>query len=283
MSEAARPSASSARRPARTPAPAPRPPESVRADPATARPTGLRPPDKAPSPQQRLVALGVAEPTARALIEQHGQARVVDALDAVDTLGDGEVRRRAGWVVSAIRQGWDLEGLLAERRQLEARYARWERERAERDRATARWRARESTVAGWRAALSAALDDRQLPVAVDRVTTPVAGLGRRSLPVVRAQLLAWAVTRHLAAPDRPLWDVLADDLVGPHQTVAAPAFDGPLPPVPGTAREPQDDLTDRLTRLLARRPDLSQPGTRTHERAEVDRSRALGEGVGHGR
>jgi hypothetical protein len=38
-----------------------------------------------PSPQGRLVALGVAEPTARALIEQH-EARVVDALDAVDTL-----------------------------------------------------------------------------------------------------------------------------------------------------------------------------------------------------
>jgi hypothetical protein len=229
------------------------------------------------------VELGVGEPTARALIEQHGQARVVDALDAVDTLGDGEVRRRAGWVVSAIRQGCDLEGLLAERRQLEARYARWERERAERDRAAARWRARESTVAGWRAALSAALDDRQLAVAVDRVTTPVAGLGRRSLPVVRAQLLAWAVSRHLAAPDRPVSEVLADDLVGPRRTVAASTFDGSLPPVPGTAREQKDDLTDRLTRLLARRPDLTHPEAPTHERADDARSRALGEGVGHGR
>jgi hypothetical protein len=283
MSEAAGSSTSPALRPARSPGPPPRPPESARADPATTRPTGLRPPDKAPSPQQRLVALGVAEPTARALIEQHGQARVVDALDAVDTLGDGEVRRRAGWVVSAIRQGWDLEGLLAERRQLEARDARWERERTDRDRAAARWRARESTVAGWRAALSAALDDCQLAVAVARVTTPVAGLGRRSLPVVRAQLLLWAVARHLAAPDRPLSQVLADDLGGPHRTVAAPVLDGPLPPVPGTAREPEDDLTDRLTRLLARRPDLSHPGTPTHERADDARSRALGEGVGHGR
>jgi hypothetical protein len=230
-----------------------------------------------------LVALGVAEPTARTLIEQHGQARVVDALDAVDTLGDGEVRRRAGWVVSAIRQGWDLEGLLAERRQLEARYARWERERAERDRAAARCQARESTVASWRAALSAALDDRQLAIAVARVTTPVAGLGRRSLPVVRAQLLAWAVVAHRAAPDGPLSEVLADDLVGPHRTVAAPAFDGPLPPVPGDVREPEDDLTERLTRLLARRSDLARPETPTHERADDARSRALGEGVGHGR
>jgi hypothetical protein len=283
MSEAARPSASSARRPARSPAPAPQPQESVRADPTTASPTGLRPPAKSQSPQQRLVALGVAEPTARALIEQHGRARVVDALDAVDTLGDGQVRRRAGWVVSAIRQDWDLEGLRAERRQLEARYARWERERADRDRAAARWRDRESTVAAWRAALSAALDDRQLPVAVDRVTKPVAGLGRRSVPIVRAQLLAWAVSRHVASPDRPLSEVLADDLVGPHCTVAAPAFDGPLPPVPGDDREPDNDLTPRLTDLLARRPDLAHPGTPTHERADDARSRALGEGVGHGR
>jgi hypothetical protein len=283
MSEAAGSSTSSALRPARSPEPAPRPPELARADPATARPPGLRPPARSLTPQQRLVALGVVEPTARALLEQHGRARVVDALDAVETLGDGEVRRRAGWVVSAIRQGWDLEGLLAERRQLEARYARWVRERAERDRAAARWRAHESTVAGWRAALSSALDDRQLAVAVDRVTTPVAGLGRRSLPVVRAQLLLWAVARHAAAPDRTVSEVLGDDLVGPRRTVAAPAFEGPLPPVPGPVRESDDDLTGRLTRLLARRPDLAQPGTRTHERAVDARSRALGEGVGHGR
>jgi hypothetical protein len=207
-----------------------------------------------------VVALGIAEPTARALIEQHGQPRVVDALDAVDTLGDGEVRRRAGWVVSAIRQGWDLEGLLAERRQLEARYARWERERAERDRAAARWRARESTAAGWRAALSTALDDQQLAIAVARVTTPVAGLGRRSLPVVRAQLRAWAVTTYAATPDRPLSEVLAGDLVGPHRRVVVPSLEGPLPPLPGHVGEPEGDLTDRLTRLLARRPDLSHPG-----------------------
>jgi hypothetical protein len=283
MSEAARRSALPAARSARSPVPQRRPSEAARADPEAARPVGLSPPAKAPTPRERLVALGVAEPTARALIEQHGRARVVDALDAVDTLGDGEVRRRAGWVVSAIRQGWDLEGLLAERRQLEARYARWERERAERDRAAARWRARESTVAGWRAAVSTALDDQQLAVAVERVTTPVAGLGRRSLPVVRAQLLAWAVTKHAATPGRPLSEVLAADLVGPHRRVVVPSLEGPLPPVPGHVGEPEDDLTDRLTRLLARRPDLSQPGMPTHERAEVARSRARGEGVGHGR
>jgi hypothetical protein len=99
---------------------------------------------------------------------------------------------------------------------------------------------------------------------------------------VRAQLLAWAVTAHRAAPDRPLSEVLADDLVGP-RTVAAPTFEGPLPSVPYIAREPEDDLTDRLTRLLSRRPDLARPGLPTHERADDARPRALGEGVGHGR
>lgn len=281
MSEAAPSSALPTSRQTRSPAPAGRPPGSSRVSPAAVRPLLLSPPVKTPTPRELLVALGVAEPTARALIEQHGIDRVVDALDAVDMLGDGQVRRRAGWVVSAIRQGWDLEGLLAERRQLEARYARWERERAERDRAAARWWAQESSVGGWRAALSAALDDRQLAVAVERVTAPAAGLGRRSMPIVRAQLLAWAVTAYVAAPDRPLSQALADDLVGPHRTVAVPSMGGPLPPVPGHGREVEDDLTVRLTDLLARRPDLARPDTPAHERAERARSRALGEGLDH--
>ena len=281
MSEAAPSSALPSSRQARPSTPDVRPPGSTRVTPAAVRPLGLSPPAQTPTPRERLVALGVAEPTALALIEQHGVDRVVDALDAVDTLGEGQVRRRAGWVVSAIRQGWDLEGLLAERRQVEARYARWERERAERDRAAARWRAQESTVSTWRAALSAALDDRQLAVAVERVTTPAAGLGRRSMPIVRAQLLAWAVTAHAAAPDRPLSEVLADDLVGPHRTVGAPSMGGPLPPVPGQGREVEDDLTVRLTDLLARRPDLARADRPAHERAEPARSRALGGGLDH--
>jgi hypothetical protein len=218
MSEVAPRSVRLTERTVRSPGAASRLPNASRADLVAARPVGLSSSPKESSPHERLVALGVAEPTARALIVQHGRARVVDALDALDTLGDGEVRRPAGWVISAIRQGWDLEGILAERRQVEARYARRERERAERDRAAAQWRARESTVAGWRAALSASLDAR-LAVAVARVTSPVAGLGRRALPIVRAQLLMWAVTKHAAAPDRPLSEVLADDLVGPHRTV----------------------------------------------------------------
>ena len=281
MSETARPSALPTMRPASQPT---TPPAGDSAGgPASRRPVGVPPPSGSMTPQARLVALGVAEPTARALEQRYGTDRVVDALDAVDTLGDGQVRRRAGWVVSAIRQGWDLEELLAERRQLEARYARWERERADRDRAAARWRAQESVAGAWRAAVSSSLDDRQLAVAVERATTPVAGLARRSVPIVRAQLLAWAVTAHTAAPDRPLSEVLADDLVGGDHTVATQPFDGPLLPVPGQLVEPEDDLTDRLIRLLARCPDLSQPDVPARERADGAHGRALGEGIGHGR
>lgn len=251
--------------------------------PATAQPGDDAPQSARAGPGERLAALGVAEPTAQVLLDRYGRDRVVDALDAVDTLGDGEVRRRAGWVVSAIRQGWDLEELLAERRQIEARHARWERERDERDLRAERWRTSEAASAGWRAAVSAALDDRQLAVAVERVTSPVAGLDRRSVPIMRAELVAWAVAAHRAAPDRPLPEVLADDLVGSDRTVTAPSLEGPLPSAPAAVDGREDDLADRLTDLLARRPDLSHPGRPPRECARAARGRALVEGVGHER
>jgi hypothetical protein len=83
-------------------------------------------------------------------------------------------------VVSAVRQGWDLDNVLAERRQVEAAAHVGERERDERDREAARWRAQESATGGWRAVISATLDDQQLAVAVERVTTLVAGPARES-------------------------------------------------------------------------------------------------------
>lgn len=228
--------------------------------PGPGRPDGAAGPSLDEAPEARLVALGVAEPTAQALLRRHGTDRVVDALDACDLLGDGQVRSRAVWVVAAIRQGWDLEDLLVERRQLRARYARWERERAERDRETDRWRARESVAGVWRAAISAALDDRQLTSAVERVTTPVAGLDRRSVPVVRAQLLAWAVEAHRAAPELPLAGALADSLATATGPAAGDALAGDLPAPPPVDVELVDDLTARLTHALAERPDLARTG-----------------------
>ncbi len=231
---------------------------------------------------QRLAALGVTPPTAQELIANHGTQRVVDALDAVATLDDGEVRLRAGWVLSAVHDGWDLDELLAERRTTEARLARWEAERAARERDTARWRSHESVTGEWRGAISAALDDSQLATAVERITTPVAGLGRRSVPIVRTQLLAWAVTAHREAPTGPLDEVLADDLAGTHRMVSAPSLEGPIPAAPGVGTAP-DDLTARLTELLARRPDLAMPGPEQSERTHAGLRRSLGDGLGRDR
>jgi len=91
---------------------------------------------------------------ARELIAKYGIQLVVDAVDAVATLADGELRLRAAWVLSAVREGWDLDELLAERGTAEARLARWEAERVERDRDTSRWRLRESLMGEWRGAIS---------------------------------------------------------------------------------------------------------------------------------
>lgn len=40
---------------------------------------------------------------AKELLAEHGAQRVVDALDAVATLGEGEMRLRAGWVLSTLQ------------------------------------------------------------------------------------------------------------------------------------------------------------------------------------
>jgi hypothetical protein len=228
------------------------------------------------------VALGVAEPTAQALLRRYGTDRVVDALDACDLLGDREVRGRAVCVVAAIRQGWDVEDLLVERRQLQARYARWERERTERDREADRWRARESVAGTWRAAISAALDDHQLTSAIDQVTTPVAGLDRRSVPVVRAQLLAWAIDAHRAAPELPLKEALADSLATATGPAGADALAGGLLAPPPADAELVDDLTSRLTHVLAERPDLARVDGPPHTRRPRSSARGLTDGLARG-
>ena len=232
--------------------------------------------------QQRLAALGVMPTVAEELVAEHGIQRVVDALDAVATLGDGEVHLRAGWVLSAVREGWDLDELLAERHAAQARLARWQAERVARDRDTASWRSRESLMGEWRGAISAALDDRQLATAVARVTAPVAGLGRRSVPIVGAQLVAWAVAAHRKAPTRPLAEVLADDLVGTDRVIWAPSLEGPIPAALGGGTGP-DDLTTMLTDLFVSRPDLAMPGPADPERAHAGLRRSLGDGLGRER
>lgn len=67
---------------------------------------------------ERLRALGVDESTARQLVATHPAGDVRDALDAV---GGADAAKPAGWVVAAVRGGWDIAGLAAEQRRLAAR------------------------------------------------------------------------------------------------------------------------------------------------------------------
>jgi hypothetical protein len=237
MWEVAHSSTSSALRPARSPGPAPRPSESGGFGSANYEAY------RAPTAGQGSVAAAAAGSARGRGADRKGADRAARRA-AGDRrarcgqhVGDGEVRHRAGWVVSAIRQGWDLRELLAERRQLEARYARWNAN------------APSATVplpggvpasplrraGGQRCRIGGA----QRPAACRR-GRPGHDTGRRagaawSLPVVRAQLLACSVSRHLSAPTQRLSEVVAVDLAGLRRTVAATVFDGPLRPVPRTA------------------------------------------------
>lgn len=204
----------------------------------------------------RLHSRGVARPAAEELVAEHPARRVVDALDALDEIDEGRVRSPAGWLVSAIRGNWDLTDVLADRRQSEARLARWEREQLERDDADLKARQRWARSEAWYAAISDALDEDQLETAIECVTTPVSGLGRRSVPLARAQLVAWAVDVQRREPDAPFHKALAADLEGePHPVLTMRG----APPRPPCAAPDAADLSGRIEAVLDRRPDLERP------------------------
>jgi hypothetical protein len=93
------------------------------------------------------------------------------------------------------------------------------------------------------------LDEAGLAVALQRVTTPTPGLGRRSVPIARAQLLAWAL--HVAGghPELPLPDALAAAL--PTAAVVAGGLDGDLPPPPSLPPRSQPLAVDLSARIAA--------------------------------
>lgn len=219
-------------------------------------PSGIRPRPPDAELAARLQGRGVAQAAAEELVAEHPTRRVVDALDALDEIEHGRVRKPAGWLVSAIRENWDLTDVLAERRRNEARLARWEHEQLERvDADTIAWRRRARSRA-WYGAIADALDDTQLETAIERVTTPVAGIGRRSVPLARAQLVAWAVDVRHREPDAPFDKALRADLEGePHPVMT---IGGTLPPAPYVLPD-APDLGDRIDAVLLRRPDLERP------------------------
>ncbi|MBY5161486.1 hypothetical protein [Salsipaludibacter albus] len=215
---------------------------------------------------ERLVSVGVADGQARSLIAAHPVAQVVDVLDAVEVT---EARSPAGWVVTAIRDGWDVsqaaEQLRSERkaRRLRARdgaLRRLARQREDRqlDRSTR-----------WEAAVSGALDNDQLARALEVHTSPLAGVvGRRSVPVATAQIVGWAVAAHRADPGAPLADLLPRLLAGdPTPAPGSRGSSGPASrppgveeslPEPPTQTGPAAPLRARVARLL---PDLDTPTT----------------------
>ena len=223
----------------------------------------------------RLIAVGVAADRARDLVAEHPEQQVVDALDAVEV---SDVRNVAGWVVTAIRGGWDVSEAAEERRkQRAARRLRAEegalgRLAQERE---DEWRER---AAGWEATVSAALDDTELTAALRGITEPVAALGRRSGPMAVSHLVGWAVACHVADPDRPLDAALrralratadVDGLAavpGASQDVPGRPADAALPESPAPLRDAAP-LRQRVARLLpAIDHDLPIPTTKEEQR-----------------
>lgn len=190
----------------------------------------------------RLQELEVSEEAVADLVANHPPGCVRDALDAVETQ---DVHSPAGWVVTAVRQGWDVSHLAADvRAERDQRRRRAQREAAE-ARAAETERRRTDRMDGWVAALSAALDDQQLAEAVERITTPLPVVGRRSAPAATAQLVSWCLAVHRDHPDRPLNRALAEDLErGPSSE---------SPPVPDDEEVPQPPQPPRQTRPLVER------------------------------
>ena len=194
-----------------------------------------------------LCGVGVSSDVARRLAEQQPSERIQAAVTAARTQ---QVRNPAGWIVSALRQGWDFSLATAERPMSPARQQRTGDDAAAQAQARqVRDRERERVRAdGWAQAVSAALDDRVLATAVDRLTEPLPGLGRRSVPIARAQLIRWAIAVAHRRRGQDLAAALAADL----------AF-GPTPPGdegPGQADPPSvagtcpGDLGERIAACL---------------------------------
>ncbi|MBW3578866.1 MAG: helix-turn-helix domain-containing protein [Actinobacteria bacterium] len=219
----------------------------------------------------RLISVGVAADRAQSLVAEHPEQQVADALDAVEVC---DVRSRAGWVVTAIRHGWDVSEAADKRRKQRAVRRLRAQEGALRRLAQEREDERRRRAAAWEAAVSAALDDAELTGALCDVTTPVGALGRRSAPMAVSQLVAWAVACHVADPAAPLAHLLPEALAASVEDTGRPAVSGasrdvpqrpndrdlPDPPTPARHAAP---LHERVARLLpAIDHDLPIPTTK---------------------
>jgi DNA-binding transcriptional ArsR family regulator len=199
----------------------------------------------------RLTGLNIDGVTAEALVADHPAVQIRDALDAVSGT---DARKPAGWVVAAVRNGWDVAELAAEQRKLADRRRRGEVEAAERAAVDAAAVDRRTREAGWATAAVEALDDHQLARVVAQLTSPVPALGRRALPAVRARLAA--VTAAVASSEIPLGDAL---VAAARDRDHAPAMDQ-LPPPDQTSIDAQD-LDARLRRAVAAADSTAEVAT----------------------
>lgn len=134
--------------------------------------------------------LGVAGWVVDDLAERHPEQRLRDALAVAKAK---QLRKPAGWLVTALRDEWDLTRSLQELRAAEERSDRQTQEEAEERQRQEAEAERQQRTEAWANAVSSAFDDNELTEAVKRITTPAAGVRRRSAPLARAQLIRWAV------------------------------------------------------------------------------------------
>ncbi len=193
-----------------------------------------------------LTAAGVAPSVAAGLAEEHPAKLISDALEAG---GAKRLHNPAGWLVRAISGRWDLSDEVAEVRAVRARTRARERDAAAAVEQRQRERHQQELSKAWAAAVSGALDDRQLAEAIRRLTRPLPGVGRRSGPAVCAALVRWAqsvAATHSGCPLDVALQVALAARPSPDDVPDAPA--DVAPPAPWRAAA----LSGRVAALLER-------------------------------
>lgn len=202
---------------------------------------------------KRLTHVGMAEPQAAGLILRHPNKLVARAVEAVDVLGHDRITDIPAWITAAVNDPATIDAVFDRHRGWHS----WHRLHRSWDEADASHAEQQRRSRGWAAVVSQALDYEQLTRAVEKVTRPVSVLGRRSPPVARAQLLAWAVAVSAQTPKAVLGEALVADLDGT-PTTPDPLDHGLPEPPAGDASN--DDLCARLATAIA-----EQIGITDHE------------------
>jgi len=196
----------------------------------------------------RLLELGVARAQAERLVANHPAEQVERALVAIDEADQDGIRNVAGWIVAAIRESWEFADGPTSTRAATAG-ARSSPSLAASEEEIPQRRRREE---GWRAVVASALGDDELASAIELASQPVPGLNRRSVPLVVADLVSWAVQVTGRQPARPIDDALLGALRsgdGRPQPIDPDEVELPAPPdiEPSTPT-----LEERVAALLDR-------------------------------